>query len=258
MGRLPAARFSYEGPGWGYAMDGDTVTVSVRHRDGEVAGDQAWLGTSAGLLASAAPWRTFRWYRGQKHYASTYWAATTQDRLVYESRLELARLLFADFDPSVHGIVAQPFLLKAVVDGQVRTHVPDYFLITDSGPVVVDVKPRQRLPRPVVSFTFAWTRRAVELRGWRYQVWSEPPETVLENIRFLAAYRRGWLFSPEVLEELRRADLDGVPLRSAAELLPGWPEPCVRAAVHHLLWSHELHTDLNEPLRPSCVLRRMA
>lgn len=119
MGNLSAARFSYEGPGWGYAMDGDAVTVSVRHRDGEVAADQAWVGTSAGLLASAAPWRTFRWYRGQKGYAGTYWAATTQDHLIYEW-LELAWLLLADFDPSVHGIVAQPFLLKAVVDGQVN------------------------------------------------------------------------------------------------------------------------------------------
>jgi hypothetical protein len=28
--------------------------------------------------------------------------------VVYESRLELARLIFADFDRSVHRIVAQP------------------------------------------------------------------------------------------------------------------------------------------------------
>jgi hypothetical protein len=25
-------------------------------------------------------------------------------------------------------------------------------------------------------FTFAWTRRAVEARGWGYEVWSESPE----------------------------------------------------------------------------------
>jgi hypothetical protein len=32
------------------------------------------------------------------------------DDVMYESRPELARLLFADFDRSVHGIVAQSFL----------------------------------------------------------------------------------------------------------------------------------------------------
>jgi hypothetical protein len=37
--------------------------------------------------------------------------------VIYESRLELARLLFADFDESVRHIVAQPFLLKAYVAG---------------------------------------------------------------------------------------------------------------------------------------------
>jgi len=31
--------------------------------------------------------------------------------VVYESRLELARIMLADFDPSVAGIAAQPLLL---------------------------------------------------------------------------------------------------------------------------------------------------
>lgn len=49
-----------------------------------------------------------------------------RDHVIYESRWELSRLLFADFDPSVRGIVAQPFLLKALVEGQARKHIPDY------------------------------------------------------------------------------------------------------------------------------------
>ena len=39
-----------------------------------------------------------------------------RDHVIYESRLELSRLLFADFDPSVRAIVAQPFLLQTVVE----------------------------------------------------------------------------------------------------------------------------------------------
>ncbi|WP_330285900.1 hypothetical protein [Streptomyces sp. NBC_00576] len=113
--------------------------------------------------------------------------------------------------------------------------VPDYFLITEHGPVGVDVKPYQRLAKPVVVFASTWTRLAVESRGWRYEVWSEPPEAELENIRFLAGFRREWLLAPDLLDELRCADLDGVPLGEAAERLPGRPEPCVRAVIHHLL-----------------------
>ncbi|GGP98588.1 hypothetical protein GCM10010215_25340 [Streptomyces virginiae] len=98
-----------------------------------------------------------------------------RDHVIYESRLELTRLLFADFDPCVRRILAQPFLLKAVLEGKVRKHIPDYLLITEQGPLVVDVKPSGRLPKPEVAFTVAWTRQVVESRGWEYEVWSEPP-----------------------------------------------------------------------------------
>ena len=42
------------------------------------------------VLFHAAPWRTFRWYLGQRHYSGTYWSATQHDHVIYESRLELA------------------------------------------------------------------------------------------------------------------------------------------------------------------------
>jgi hypothetical protein len=102
--------------------------------------------------------------------------------VVYESRLEPGRLLFADLAPNVRHVVAQPFLLAAEVEGKLRRHIPDYLLLMDDGPVVVDVKPRHRLERPKVAFTFAWSRTAVESRGWRYEVWSEPDPHELENV----------------------------------------------------------------------------
>lgn len=239
-------------------MDSAAVTVSVRRPDGPPTEDEEWDLAPIGLLQSAQPWRTFRWYKGQKHYSGTYWSATMRDHVIYESRLELSRLLFADFDRSVRGIVAQPFLLKTVLEGRVRKHIPDYLLLTGQVPVVVDVKPLHRLSKPEVEFTFGWTRRAVESRGWKYEVWSEHPTVELENIRFLAGYRRDWLFSPKVLDELRGADLDGVSLGQATCCLPDRPEPQVRSAVHHLLWTQSLVTDLDRPLSPSHVLRWVA
>ncbi|WP_371632182.1 TnsA-like heteromeric transposase endonuclease subunit [Streptomyces sp. NBC_01259] len=171
-------------------MSNPAVAASVRFRTGKVIEDLSWTTVSIDVLRSATPWRTFRWHRGQKHYSGSYWAATTRDHVIYESRLELARLLFADSDPLVQGIVAQPFLMTTVIAGGVCKHIPDYLLITGEGPVVVDVMPFRRLSRPEVAFTFEWTRRAVECRGWRYEVWSEPAEEELENLRFLAGYRR--------------------------------------------------------------------
>lgn len=139
-----------------------SITVSQRGANGILVENREWVTASIDELAAAAPWRTFRWYSGQRHYSGTYWSATMRDHVIYESRLELARLLFADFDPSVRRVVAQPFLLKAEVDGAVRKHIPDYLLVTDEGPVVVDVKPLHRLSKP------GWpSLSAGPVRWWR-------------------------------------------------------------------------------------------
>jgi len=138
--------------GRGYAVDTVAdVVVKVRlHGVGAVV-ECPWPAASTDLLFAAAPWRVFRWYRGQRHYSGAYWSATTREHVIYESRLELARLLFADFDRAVHGIVAQPFMLQSALAGKARKHVPDYLLITDHGPVIVDVKPLRRLSNSEVA-----------------------------------------------------------------------------------------------------------
>ncbi len=216
--------------------------------------ERPWGDATSESLSQAAPWRTFRWRHGQMHYSGTYWSATNQDHVIYESRLELGRLLLADFDTSVKHVVAQPFLLRATVDSRVRRHIPDFLLVTDDGPMVVDVKPMHRLADQRTQFTFAWTRELVEARGWRYDVWSGASTSELRNVRFLSGYRRSELFSSALLEDLMAGELDGVPFASACRPLNGWPSPVVRAAVLHLLWVRYFNFDLTESLRPSAAL----
>lgn len=52
---------------WGRQMDDAAVTVSFRRRSGERVDGRACRTVPIELLESAAPWRTFRWYKGQKH-----------------------------------------------------------------------------------------------------------------------------------------------------------------------------------------------
>jgi len=205
------------------SLDVDVVTVKFRQSRGGSA--VAVPMADAGLvdLSAAYPWRTFRWFKGQKHYSGWYWCATDQCSVIYESRLELCRLLYADFDLSVRHIVAQPFMLSARVNGGGCQHVPDLLLITETGPVVVDVKPKDKLEDPVVADTLAWTQAAIESRGWSYEVWSEPPTVELNNRRFLSGFRRAWQFREDLVADLRRADLDNVSIGEATEGLPGWP-----------------------------------
>lgn len=70
---------------------------------------------------------------GQTHYPGYYWSVTAGAHVLYESRLELARLLLADFDPQVVAIAAQPFLLRVRIEDRVRRHVPDFLLVHADG-----------------------------------------------------------------------------------------------------------------------------
>ncbi|MEU4234856.1 TnsA-like heteromeric transposase endonuclease subunit [Nonomuraea sp. NPDC026600] len=224
-----------------------TVAVTCRFGDAPVE-----------EMLAAKPWRTFRWHHGQRHYSGAFWSATEGSHVIYESRLELARLLLADFDRSVSRIVAQPFLMTAQVEGAERRHIPDFLLMTESGPLVVDVKPVRRLARPEVAFTFAWSRQVIESRGWTFEVWSEPDPVEIENIRFLAGYRRPWLFSPALVAALESSVSDGATLREAFAAVSSSDPRLVRATVLHLLWIGRFKVDLSARLCARSVLRRLA
>jgi hypothetical protein len=228
-------------------MSAKSATVSFRTRS-SVAEGEPWMLADSAVLSNSVPWRTFRWYKGQRHYSGMYWSATMRDHIVYESRLELSRVIFADFDRAVQRIVAQPFLVKVKLDGKIRKHIPDYFLVTDHGPVVVDVKPEHLLAKPTVAYTFGWTRRLVEARGWQYEVWSgaHPPE--LENLRFLAGYRRPWLFDAALLDRIRSVDVQGCTFGDVVCGLIDCDPASARSALLHLLWRGDLKTDLSMPL----------
>ena len=94
----------------------------------------------------------------------------------------------------------------------------------------------------------------VESRGWRFEVACEPPEQQASNIRFLAGFRREWLFPPALLDELRAAGFSSLTLAEAAAARPGWDAPVVRAALFHLLWRQEYQVDLASALTPQHVI----
>jgi hypothetical protein len=110
------------------SRDSDSVKLSLRAAEnGEVIHIPPWALTPS-LMADTQPFRKFRSYKGQRHYSGTYWSSTESGHVIYESRLELSRLLIADFDPTVNRIFAQPLMIRARIEGRARRHVPDYLL----------------------------------------------------------------------------------------------------------------------------------
>lgn len=229
--------------------------MSVRLPDGTVS-EQPLRQVTAGQVVGAVPWRLARSARRMAHYPGYYWSVTSGGHVVYESRLELARLLLADFDSDVAAIAAQPFLLRALAGGRVRRHVPDFLLVHAGQTVqVVNVKPAARLADPAVAEALAWPGELFEDRGWGYEIWSGADPVVLANVRFLAGYRRPGMPPDAVTAAVRAEVRPGDRVGGLLDRLEGsCPRPLAKAAVLRLLWQRSLSTDLSRPLDVGSVL----
>ncbi|MBV9382389.1 MAG: TnsA-like heteromeric transposase endonuclease subunit [Streptosporangiaceae bacterium] len=205
-------------------------------------------------VIAAVPWRQARSARGQAHYPGYFWSATMGGHVIYESRLELARLLLADFDRDVAAIGAQPFLLQARVAGTARQHVPDFLLAqADKSVRVINVKPSGKLEEPRIAEALAWPGQLIGERGWQYEIWSGADPVLLANLRFLAAYRRPGLLSGQLAEDVLAAVRPGDTIGGVISRVSGRPGE-VKAAVLRLLWQQRLATDLHSHLDADAAL----
>ena len=238
-------------------MGATAARLRFRDSGGEVTHSDL-VSASPAALAAGRPWRTFRWHHGQAHFSGWYWAATMRRHVVYESRLELARLLLADFEPSVTAIAAQPFYLTALVNGKERNHVPDFLLLDGDGVVsVVNVKPADRLADAKVADALGWAGAVFAERGWRHEIWTGAPAVQLSNVRFLAAYRDPARLDPVIVSAVDDALVGSVRL---GEIERAWSQRSgeARAAALHLLWRGVLRADLSVPLSAEMMLERAA
>jgi len=140
--------------------------------------------------------------------------------------------------------------------GNPRSHPPDYFARrADGSAVVLDCRPDDRI-EPRDAEAFAATERACALVGWDYRRVGAAVPVLVENVRWLAGYRHPRFLNPPMEEALMRGFADRRPLLEGAETA-GRPLT-VLPVLFHLLWQHELVTDLSVPLHSCAAVTRAA
>lgn len=187
---------------------------------------------------SLPPVRVPRAFKGQRNFAGSWWFATTQDHVAYESWLERDHLMLLDFAPEVVAVAAQPFTAALSTPAGPRNHTPDYFVrMADGTGVVIDVRPDARAAKD--ADVFDATAVACARVGWGYQRLGDITPVLAANVRWLSGYRhprcRTDRLADALIEEAATSELT---LGALASVVgdPVVVLPC----LFHLLWSGEL------------------
>jgi hypothetical protein len=95
----------------------------------------------------------------------------------------------------------------------------------------------------------AWPGALVERHGWEYEILAVADRVLLENGRFLAAYRRPGVVPETDIERAWESVWDGDQLADAERrLAAGRPDHEARPPLLALVWSGRLIADVSRPL----------
>ncbi|MEH0420753.1 TnsA-like heteromeric transposase endonuclease subunit [Streptomyces sp. B21-083] len=204
-------------------------------------------------LRWSVPVRRFTWRTDQFHRPGLEYLMSTDRHHGFESHEEERLLLVADFAAGLVEALCQPFRLQFFAGGKVIRHTPDFLLVTESGVLLIDIRPANRI-EPEDALKFAAAAEAALSAGWRYAVVAGWRQHVWTNVDALSAERRPL---PDVLgtqEQLREVAAQGpLPL---GELVERCRIPAIaRAHAIHLLWHHHLGADLSAPFGDASLIR---
>jgi len=171
----------------------------------------------------------------------------------FESWLERDNLMLLDFDPAVAAVSSQPFwLFWTARTARPVPHAPDYFArLHDGNALVVDCRP-VRTDQAEGRGHLRGHATACEQVGWRYRLVGATDAILTAKRPVAGRYRHPRHDVAPVAAALREACAAPLPLMTAAEA--GRRPIAVLPVLFHLLWRHELDTDLSTPLHPDAVI----
>jgi len=193
---------------------------------------------------SLPPVRVPRAFKGQRNFAGSWWFATMQAHVAFESWLERDHLMLLDFAPAVVAVAAQPFTAVLPTAAGPRKHTPDYFVrMADGTGVVIDVRPDDRVAKDAEVFDAAAS--ACAQVGWDYQRLGDITPMFSANVRWLSGYRHPRCRHDTVAAALIDAATAGDQTVGTLARAVGDPVVVV-PCLFHLRWLGELD-DLGPP-----------
>lgn len=176
----------------------------------------------------------------------------------FESTLERDLLYFLEFDPTVSSYEEQPFTIEATLeDGKVHQYTPDFKVIQNPLPLILEVKPFKFLDRENTIRQIKMGKKWAEEHSFDYQVITDNEirsGAKLGNLKLLYRYRLLDKLPYDFMEQLKKLFADApsnVSFGEAANLLmPSDPARC-KPYLWSLLFHHYLETDLDQPLSDS-------
>lgn len=123
----------------------DRTRVLLR-LDGVIRNDDVSPDLVLLAVERAVPIRRFFAWPGKRNYEGVWWSSTVRAHVPFESLLERQYLMWADFEPEIVAVAAQPLaLLWPRGTAGHKNHVPDFFVRLSNGDGPVDRCPS---PRP--------------------------------------------------------------------------------------------------------------
>lgn len=200
------------------------------------------------------PVRRFSWRTGQRHRPGLQFLVSTGRHHGFESMAEQKVLLALDFAGAVTEVWSQPFRLRFLTQEGWWEHIPDFLAHGRGRPVLIDVRPADRIGAED-RVRFAAAAEAAAACGWRYVVVAGWRPYVVATLDTLSSQRRALNDRLGVQAQLMDAVADG-PL-PFGDLVAATSFPAVgRAHALHLLWHRRLSIDLGQPLTDATVVSK--
>ncbi|WP_068792297.1 TnsA endonuclease N-terminal domain-containing protein [Brevibacillus laterosporus] len=194
-----------------------------------------------------------------KHHRGLEPSLKLESSTDWESSLERDYIKLLEFDQDIISYEHQPLVINYSNQGKAARYFPDFKIITKQhGTILIEVKPEKFINLEENRIKFAVGRMFCQKQGWEFQVKTElhiRPGFLQKNLTRLIKLQKSCLRSTELylINNIKRnAPISIADLQS---LCSDISEADLKGYIYHLIYKHEIHTNLVDfPLSDDSLL----